>query len=135
MKVMIYFGGSFFAHSSQFVNIYLNGELVGWSNWYGKIKLKHVPEGENTVEIEGWWRKKIRFTASQNVKIWAREYDGNGIQTLIRGEDVKILGMEAIHIIDRSQFLDMENMDGKPQAGEKKEPKESAWESFKNKYI
>ena len=135
MKVTIYFGGSFCINSSKFVNIYLNGELVGWSNWYGKMKLKHVPEGESTVEIEGWWRKKIRFTASQNVKIWAREYDGNGIQTLIRGEDVKILGMEAIHIIDRSQFLDMENMDGKPQAGEKKEPKESAWESFKNKYI
>ena len=126
MKVMIYFGGSFFAHSSQFVNIYLNGELVGWSNWYGKIKLKHVPEGENTVEIEGWWRKKIRFTASQNVKIWAREYDGE-IQTLIRGEDVKILEIEAIKLKTINHLLE----DGKPE----KEPEEGLWESFKNKYI
>ena len=126
MKLMIYFGGSFFAHSSQFVNIYLNGELVGWSNWYGKIKLKHVPEGENTVEIEGWWRKKIRFTASQNVKIWAREYDGE-IQTLIRGEDVKILEIEAIKLKTINHLLE----DGKPE----KEPEEGLWESFKNKYI
>ena len=126
MKVMIYFGGSFFAHSSQFVNIYLNGELVGWSNWYGKMKLKHVPEGESTVEIEGWWRKKIRFTASQNVKIWAREYDGE-IQTLIRGEDVKILEIEAIKLKTINHLLE----DGKPE----KEPEEGLWESFKNKYI
>ena len=126
MKVTIYFGGSFCINSSKFVNIYLNGELVGWSNWYGKMKLKHVPEGESTVEIEGWWRKKIRFTASQNVKIWAREYDGE-IQTLIRGEDVKILEIEAIKLKTINHFLE----DGKPE----KEPEEGLWESFKNKYI
>ncbi len=126
MKVTIYFGGSFCINSSKFVNIYLNGELVGWSNWYGKMKLKHVPEGESTVEIEGWWRKKIRFTASQNVKIWAREYDGE-IQTLIRGEDVKILEIEAIKLKTINHLLE----DGKPE----KEPEEGLWESFKNKYI
>ena len=90
------------------------------------MKLKHVPEGESTVEIEGWWRKKIRFTASQNVKIWAREYDGE-IQTLIRGEDVKILEIEAIKLKTINHFLE----DGKPE----KEPEEGLWESFKNKYI
>ena len=116
-------------------NVYLNGEPVGWSGWSGKMKLKHVLEGENLIEIEGTdnraGRRKIRFTANQDVKIWVRETWGT-LEILMKGEDVRILENVAIEqsFLGGTQVTEGEPVDGNP----KREPEESLWESFK-KYI
>ena len=141
MKVTIYFAGSEAycgmcgGGGSYSANIYLNGELVGWSGWYEKMKLKNVPEGENTVEIEGATKRRIRFMANQNVKIWAREESGD-VELLVKGEDIKIL--ENVIIKKRrgeEATTEGPPLDGKPREEEKKKaeekPKESLWESFK----
>ena len=134
MKITIYFAGGINTGSFS-ADIYLNGELAGWADWYGgKLKLKNIPEGENTIEIDGMVRRRVRFTASQNVKIWAREC--GSIDLFVKGEDIKIL--ENVIIKKRrgeEERTEGPPLDGKPREEEKKEPKESAWESFKNKYI
>ena len=136
MKITIHFAGSsvycgMCGEGSYSANIYLNGELVGWSGWFEKVKLKNVPEGENTIEIKGVTRRRIRFIANQNVKIWARA-DGVDVELLVKGEDIKIL--ENVVIKEgrgEEEITEGPSLDGKPE----KEPEEGLWESFKNKYI
>ncbi|MBS4959327.1 MAG: hypothetical protein KHZ62_00710 [Clostridiales bacterium] len=124
-------------------NVYLNGKLVGWTSWFDSFELENVPEGENTIAIEGAGdvsgnagsvgKRKVRFTAKEDVTIWARSR-GKALEILITGEDVKILEDKSIL---REGFFGQRMEDEEPEGkeGEKKKTKESAWESFKNKYI
>ena len=146
MKVTIHFagstsymGGGGSLSDSYSANVYLNGELIGWSSWFDNFELENVPEGENIVEIEGTrkivGKRKIRFTAKQDVKIWVRQQESN-IEILVKGEDIKIL--ENVVIKERwgeEEITEGPPLDGKPREEEKKKaeekPKESLWESFK----
>ena len=140
MKVTIYFAGTFidgYRGGGGNIEAYLNGELAGWIGWGGKLKLKDVPEGENTIEFtKKSSKRKIRFTASQNVKIWIREEFNNIFQLLMKGEDIKIL--ENVVIKEgrgEEEITEGPPLDGKPEEEEKKKaeekPKESLWETLK----
>ena len=138
MKVTIYFAGATVEYTGGGCNIeaYLNGKLVGWLGWGGKLKLKDVPEGENTIELaDEEIKRRIRFVSSQNVKIWINTLE-SPFELLIRGEAVKIL--ENVVIKKRrgeEEITEGPPLDGKPREEEKKKaeekPKESLWETLK----
>ena len=138
MKVTIYFAGapSGYTGGGGNVEAYLNGDLVGWIGCGGKLKLKDVSEGENTIELaDEDMKRRIRFTASQNVKIWIN-FVCIPFQLLVKGEDIKIL--ENVIIKKRwggEEIIEGPPLDGKPREEEKKKaeekPKESLWETLK----
>ena len=80
-------------------DIYLNGEIKGWLGIFGKVKIKDVPEGENTITIivNRTRKKEIRLTSTQDVHIWVRDnqelelFTKNYIDTLVLGKDVKVI--------------------------------------------
>ncbi|MBS4959328.1 MAG: hypothetical protein KHZ62_00715 [Clostridiales bacterium] len=96
MKITIYFVGVLVKGGKVIcdIEVYLNGALEGWVGSGGKLKLKHVPEGENTLEfVVDYSKRKIRFTSSQNVKIWVKQlgFPDDRLDLFIKGEDVKVL--------------------------------------------
>ena len=80
-------------------DVYLNGEIKGWLGIFGKVKIKDVPEGENTITIivNRTRKKEIRLTSTQDVHIWVRDnqelelFTKNYIDTLVLGKDVKVI--------------------------------------------
>ena len=140
MKITMRFAGSteYLGRAGNLnysANVYLNGELVGWTSWFDSFELENVPEGENTIEIEGAGdsagavrcvvKRKVRFTAKEDVTIWARA-KWKELEILIKGHDVKILEDESTLGMGLQGFV--EQMMGETEG------KESLTDKFK-KYL